>query len=191
MLLILTKLKAYLENMIPSYMIPTAFMEIDKFPLSANGKVDRKALPVPVGETRENAKDQFQEPETAVEKELAAIWKTVLHTENISRNDNYFELGGDSLLATQLNAEINKKFNINLSLEKIFSNPIFAEQAISIASMLEDCEVKNMNAEKLEMGFSETKGMGRTVPIDGCSAVILAGKKRWICFRRCINALLF
>lgn len=76
-----TKLKAYLENMIPSYMIPTAFMEIDKFPLSANGKVDRKALPVPVGETRENAKDQFQEPETAVEKELAAIWKTVLHTE--------------------------------------------------------------------------------------------------------------
>ncbi|WP_420314048.1 phosphopantetheine-binding protein [Agathobacter rectalis] len=47
-------------------------------------------------------------------------------------------MGGDSLLATQLNAEINKKFNINLSLEKIFSNPIFAEQAISIASMLED-----------------------------------------------------
>lgn len=107
-----TKLKAYLEKMIPSYMIPTAFMEIDKFPLSANGKVDRKALPVPAGETRENAKDQFQEPETAVEKELAEIWKTVLHTDNISRNDNYFELGGDSLLATQLNAEINKKFNI-------------------------------------------------------------------------------
>lgn len=160
-----TKLKAYLENMIPSYMIPTAFMEIDKFPLSANGKVDRKALPVPVGETRENAKDQFQEPETAVEKELAAIWKTVLHTENISRNDNYFELGGDSLLATQLNAEINKKFNINLSLEKIFSNPIFAEQAISIASMLEDCEVKNMNAEKLEMVSPKPKEWGEPFPL--------------------------
>mgnify|MGYP000612153058 FL=1 len=160
-----TKLKAYLENMIPSYMIPTAFMEIDKFPLSANGKVDRKVLPVPVGETRENAKDQFQEPETAVEKELAAIWKTVLHTENISRNDNYFELGGDSLLATQLNAEINKKFNINLSLEKIFSNPIFAEQAISIASMLEDCEVKNMNAEKLEMVSPKPKEWGEPFPL--------------------------
>lgn len=70
--------------------------------------IERPSL-FPVGETRENAKDQFQEPETAVEKELAAIWKTVLHTENISRNDNYFELGGDSLLATQLNAEINQK----------------------------------------------------------------------------------
>lgn len=160
-----TKLKEYLEKMIPSYMIPTAFMEIDKFPLSANGKVDRKALPVPAGETRENAKDQFQEPETAVEKELAEIWETVLHTENISRNDNYFELGGDSLLATQLNAEINKKFNINLSLEKIFSNPIFAEQAISIASMLEDCEVKNMNAEKLEMVSPKPKEWGEPFPL--------------------------
>lgn len=146
-----SKLKAYLEKMIPSYMIPTAFMEIDKFPLSSNGKIDRKSLPVPAGETRENAKEQFQEPETAVEKELAVIWKKVLHAENISRNDNYFELGGDSLLATQLNAEINKKFNINLSLEIIFSNPIFAGQAISIASMLEDHAVKNVNAEKLAM----------------------------------------
>lgn len=66
---------------------------------------------------------------------------TIAHVKAILKSevyDNYFELGGDSLLATQLNAEINKKFNINLSLEKIFSNPIFAEQAISIASMLED-----------------------------------------------------
>lgn len=144
-----SKLKAYLDKMLPSYMIPATFMELNKFPLSANGKVDRKALPMPVGGAREHSKEQFQELETPVENELAVIWKNVLHAEHIGKNDNYFELGGDSLLATQLNAEINKKFDIELSLEMIFSNPVFEEQAIRIASMLEDQEVKNMNADKL------------------------------------------
>ena len=159
------KLKAYLEKMIPAYMIPTAFMELDKFPLSANGKIDRKALPIPKGETRENSKEQFLEPETPAEKELAAIWKKVLHVENISKNDNYFELGGDSLLATQLNTEINKKFNINLSLEVIFSKPIFSEQAVSIASLLEDKEVKNMNAEKLPTVLPKPEEWDRPFPL--------------------------
>lgn len=146
-----TKLKVFLEKMLPTYMIPSTYMEIDKFPLSANGKVDRKSLPIPVGETRENAKDQFQEPKTATEKALAEIWQIVLHSEEISRNDNYFELGGDSLLATQLNTEINKKFGINASLEMIFANPILSEQAEKIAAMREDIEMKNMHTDQLAM----------------------------------------
>lgn len=159
------KLKAYLEDVLPTYMIPKTFMEIQKFPLSANGKIDRKALPIPIGETRENAKEHFQKPETVVEKELSFIWKRVLRVESISRNDNYFELGGDSLLATQLNSEINKKFKINLSLEVIFANPIFSDQALSIASILEEHEVKNMNAEKLAMVIPNSEDWEKPFPL--------------------------
>ena len=143
------RLKLYMEDMVPSYMIPTTFMVMDTFPLSANGKINRKALPLPSVAKSEMKLESFSEPKTELEKRLAKIWSQVLKVDEISTNANYFELGGDSLLATQLNSMINKELKIEFSLENIFAKPNFSEQVLSIAALMEDKEMKNLTSEQL------------------------------------------
>lgn len=143
------RLKVFMEDMVPSYMIPTTFMVMDTFPLSANGKINRKALPLPSVAKTEIKSEHFSEPKTELEKRVAKIWSQVLKVDKVSTNDNYFELGGDSLLATQLNSKINKELKIEFSLENIFAKPVFSEQVLSIAALMEDKEMKNLTSEQL------------------------------------------
>ena len=91
-----------LEERLPEYMIPSYYIAMNSFPLNQNGKIDRKSFPVPAVTNEE----EFIEPATEVEIKLGEIWKSVLQVERISKNDNYFELGGDSLLANRLSTKI-------------------------------------------------------------------------------------
>jgi len=113
-------LRDHLKATLPDYMLPNAFVFLDRMPLSANGKLDRKALPAPdfCGQLQK----QYVEPRTETEQILADIWAEVLDLERVGVKDNFFELGGHSLLATQLVSRLCQKFNIELPLKAIFED---------------------------------------------------------------------
>ncbi len=142
-------LEEFLGQILPQYMIPSAFIPLKELPLTCNGKIDRKALPVPAAVQDKAQGKPFVAPETQVEVSLSEIWTEILKIAPVSTNDNYFELGGDSLLATQLNAMVREKFNVELSLESIFKRPVFAEQAESIDFLLKSREDMDIKAEQI------------------------------------------
>jgi acyl carrier protein len=103
-------------------MIPSAFVLMEKFPLNANGKIDRKAFPAFAGEKTSPAQTMVA-PQTGTEKELAAIWSELLTVENIGVHDDFFDLGGHSLLAIRAVSRIRDKFDVNLSLRNLLESP--------------------------------------------------------------------
>ena len=113
------KMKKYLSESLPGYMVPVTFTQLDELPLTANGKVDKTALPEPEGFERE----EYQAPENSIEGKLAEIWSQIIGLEKISRKDNFFSLGGNSLSAIQLMSSIHKEMNVELSLTQIFKTP--------------------------------------------------------------------
>jgi len=114
--------QAYLKEKLPDYMLPAAFVLLDEFPLTPNGKIDRRALP---GPDRSDlvTRSEFASPQTPTEVSLASLWGEVLGLEPVGRYDNFFELGGHSLLATQLVARIRHTFKVDLSLRRLFETP--------------------------------------------------------------------
>ncbi len=126
-----TALRKHLSAFLPDYMIPAYFVLLDHFPLTANGKTDRKRLPDPVAfaDMQATVSDL---PQTETEKTLGQIWKAVLKRDRIGIQDNFFELGGHSLKATNAVARIFKSFRVNLPLEVFFKSPTIREQAAYI-----------------------------------------------------------
>ncbi len=96
-----SELRRFLRNSLPDYMLPHLFVELEAIPLTANGKVDRQALPPPL-EERRSQDEGFIAPRTPTEQALAALWKELLKIELVSVRDNFFELGGHSLLSAQM-----------------------------------------------------------------------------------------
>jgi hypothetical protein len=103
----INKLRAFLKEKLPDYMVPSTFVTVDALPVTLNGKVDRKALPAPDRE-RPDLEAGFTAARTPGEKVLAQIWADVLKLERVGINDNFFDLGGDSILGTQILARATK-----------------------------------------------------------------------------------
>jgi myxalamid-type nonribosomal peptide synthetase MxaA len=120
-------LRERLKVVLPDSMLPGAVVFLDRMPLSANGKIDRKALPEP--DMAEVAGNRYVAPETDTEKILAAMWVGILGLERVGRHDDFFGLGGHSLLAAQLPFAVQKTFNIQLPLKRFFEMPTVAAQA--------------------------------------------------------------
>ena len=120
------ELRKYLQERLPEYMAPTAFVQLTEIPLTANGKVDRRALPAP--EHRRSATEEYVPPRTPVEKTLARIWSEVLRVDEVSIDDNFFELGGDSILSIQVISRANRK-GIKLTPRQLFEQPTVAALA--------------------------------------------------------------
>nr|WP_282705617.1 non-ribosomal peptide synthetase [Pseudomonas syringae] len=110
-------LKSQLRAHLPDYMVPTHFIVLDSMPLTANGKLDRKALPAP---DASQLQVTYSAPQGELEQQLAAIWADVLKLERVGRSDNFFELGGHSLLATQVISRIRQQLDVELSLRDLF-----------------------------------------------------------------------
>ncbi|ADL53611.1 non-ribosomal peptide synthetase [Clostridium cellulovorans] len=126
----LSELKTYLGKNIPEYMIPKHYIKLDKMPLNNNGKIDRKALPLPKFDLLEA--NEFENPREGVESKLALIWEDVLNTKQVGRKDNFFELGGHSLKAALVVGRIFKEFSVEISLADIFRLPVLWELAENI-----------------------------------------------------------
>ncbi|OMP77242.1 non-ribosomal peptide synthetase [[Flexibacter] sp. ATCC 35208] len=124
-------LRSFLKMKVPEYMIPTYFTLLDKFPLTINGKLDRKALPSPVA-ARAVAGAVYVAPRTELEVQLAVIWKEVLKLDTVGIYDNFFDLGGHSLKATQVVSRMHQQSGIRLDLRTLFSFPTIAGLAVAL-----------------------------------------------------------
>ncbi|AVZ29693.1 non-ribosomal peptide synthetase [Nodularia spumigena] len=124
-------LRQYLADKLPNYMIPAHFMTLDALPRNPNGKIDRKALPT-VDQVSLKLGIVYVAPRTPTEQKLAAIWQEILQVEQIGVNDNFFTLGGHSLLGMQLVARINESLQVELPLKYLFQFPTIASIAAQI-----------------------------------------------------------
>jgi acyl carrier protein len=113
------ELRTFLEERLPKYMIPSAFVFLDHLPLTQNGKLDHQALPAPNIQIESEAY-AYTEPSTDTERSIADIWSALLGLEHVSINDDFFQVGGDSLLAACVVARIRNRLGIELPLRKIF-----------------------------------------------------------------------
>ena len=120
-----SELRSYLKERLPEYMVPSAFVMLEQWPLNPNGKVDRKALPAPE-QQRPELDHSFVAPRTHTEERLAGIWCEVLRIRRIGIDDNFFELGGHSLLATQIISRIREVFEVEVPLRSLFEAPTVA-----------------------------------------------------------------
>jgi amino acid adenylation domain-containing protein len=119
-----SELREFLKQKLPDYMIPSAFVQLDKFPLTPNGKINRRALPAPNWE--EIDRKTFVVPRTEIEVKIAEIWSQVLDVKNMGVDDNFFDLGGHSLLATQVISRLFQVFGVKLSFISFFTTPTIA-----------------------------------------------------------------
>ncbi|MEW6737357.1 MAG: amino acid adenylation domain-containing protein, partial [Acidobacteriota bacterium] len=129
------ELQDYLRQILPDYMLPSAYLVMDALPLTPNGKVDRRALPIP-DQTRNNLANSLVVACNPIEEILTQLWTRLLGVEKIGIDDNFFELGGHSLLVTQLISQIRETFNIELPLRTIFESPTIATLAEKIVTSL-------------------------------------------------------
>jgi acyl carrier protein len=117
-------LRGYLKKSLPEYMVPSYFMKLEKMPLTANGKLNRKSLPKPEIEINLN---EYEGPRNETEEKLVKIWEEVLGTEKVGINDNFFELGGHSLKVMMLSNRIRNELNIDIPLHDIYNKPTIKE----------------------------------------------------------------
>ena len=130
-----SELSRFMREKLPNYMIPSAFVELEAFPLSPNGKIDRKAFPSPDG-TRPKLEETFVAPRDSIEETIAGIWRAVLGVNKVGIRDNFFELGGHSLLATQVISRIRDAFQVeSLPLRRLFETPTVAELASAVSQI--------------------------------------------------------
>jgi amino acid adenylation domain-containing protein len=123
------ELRSYLQDKLPDYMRPAAFVWLQQMPLTRNGKIDRKALPAPTYPITQSGSG---EPLTPVEEIIINIWASLLKQERISVDDNFFDLGGHSLLATLLISKLRSVFDVELPLQMIFEAPTVKELAAGV-----------------------------------------------------------
>jgi amino acid adenylation domain-containing protein len=125
------ELRAFVREELPEYMVPSAYVRVERWPLSPNGKLDRAALPAP--DSSAYVQREYEPPTGAVEVALATIWQTVLNVDRVGRGDNFFDLGGDSLLAMRAASRIRQRWSTDFSSGEIFHHPTLRALADSIA----------------------------------------------------------
>ncbi|HYG09007.1 MAG TPA: amino acid adenylation domain-containing protein, partial [Pyrinomonadaceae bacterium] len=126
------RLQNFLKEQLPDYMVPGAFVFLNELPLSPNGKVDRRALPVPE-QTHSTSSENYVAPRSPDERQLAEIWSEVLKVERVGVNDNFFELGGHSLLAAQVSSRARNIFKVDLPLYIFLQASTVAELADAVS----------------------------------------------------------
>ncbi|MFL5356299.1 amino acid adenylation domain-containing protein [Archangium sp.] len=126
-------LKAFLKESLPEYMVPSAFVRLEAFPLTPSGKVDRKSLPAP--ELEGSAQEGFVAPRTPMEELVAGTWAPLLGLRRVGAHDHFFELGGHSLLATRVVSRLREVLRVDLPVRVLFEAPTVAELAHRLESM--------------------------------------------------------
>ncbi|KAF8975161.1 hypothetical protein BGZ46_009381 [Entomortierella lignicola] len=118
-------LRTHISTKVPDYMVPAAFVRLDELPLNPNGKLDRRALPMP--DMDSFVSQEYEAPQGEIEFALAGIWAEVLKIDRVGRRDNFFMLGGHSLLAVKLTGLVRSRLNLDLRLQTLFEAPTIAE----------------------------------------------------------------
>ncbi len=153
-------LREYLRGKLPEYLLPSAFVLLEKLPLLPSGKVNKNALPAPEI-TREAVADEYVAPRTAMEEMIANIWSELLGVERVGVYDNFFELGGHSLLAARIIVRLRDKFAVDVPLRIMFDTPNVADLALAVmerqTEMLHLSETNNVLAELQSLSEEEAQ----------------------------------
>lgn len=129
------QLHDHMRHRLPSHMLPQDYLQMDALPRTANGKIDRGALPDP---DQLRATSVHVAPEPGIETRLAALWEALLGVEGIGRNDNFFKRGGHSLLAMQLISRIRDAFDVEARIKLIFDHPELSAMAVQLQALIEE-----------------------------------------------------
>ena len=164
----INQLRASLKEKLPSYMLPSAFVVLDSLPLTASGKLDRRALP-PQNKSRHEVSGTFTAAITTIEKVIANLWAEIIEIDEVGIHDDFSELGGDSLAAAQIVSEVNKIFSLKQPLKILFEAPTVAKlvefvltnethpgQSDKIANVL--MKIDGMSSEAISKALEEKRG---------------------------------
>jgi acyl-coenzyme A synthetase/AMP-(fatty) acid ligase/acyl carrier protein len=146
-------LREHLHRELPEYMVPAAFVSLERLPLTPNGKLDRKALPAPEGDAY--ARRSYEAPLGEAEAALAGIWAEVLGVERVGRWDHFFELGGHSLLATRVVSRVREVFGVELPLRALFETPTVA----GLAPQVERVVLAGVEESELADALEQLEGL--------------------------------
>jgi acyl carrier protein len=144
---LIPELREFLKTQLPDYMVPGAWMLLEKLPRTPNGKVDRQSLPEP--EASGIARDLFIAPRTPAETSIAGIWRDLLRVQQVGINDNFFELGGHSLLVTQVVSRLRDMFQVDVPLRCLFERPTVAATAATVEDLLV-AQVQELSEEEAQ-----------------------------------------
>ena len=170
----ITELRSFLYKYLPNYMVPSYFTALDEFPYTPNGKIDKKALPIPNG-ILESDKKSYIAPKTDLEVKLVSIWEEILNTTPIGIKDNFFELGGDSILAMNLNIKL-LQITDKIKYSDIFTYPTIEELAERIQSQInrEESSFENI-AEQYKELLNNNMSEPKTILQKNIGNVLLTG----------------
>ncbi|MEN6368043.1 MAG: amino acid adenylation domain-containing protein [Thermoguttaceae bacterium] len=130
------ELRRFLSQRVPDYMIPSLFVPLTALPTTASGKIDRRSLPEPDwNQTAASARPEYVAPSTPIEEQLARVWGELLNVDRVGAGDNFFDLGGNSLLAIRLVSRVRAAFSVELPLATLFLSPQLGELAREIAQL--------------------------------------------------------
>jgi len=146
------ELRDHLRAALPDYMVPSAFVTLERLPLTSNGKVDRRALPEP--DLQDAQLRPYRAPQGHVEERLAAIWQELLRVERIGRADHFFDLGGHSLVATQVAVRIRSELSVRCPVKLLFEHPTLEDLAARVAALR-----RVQLAEEIEAGGEEIESL--------------------------------
>lgn len=171
-------LRAHLKTVLPDYMLPSAFIFLDALPLTANGKLNRNALPQADFKSSKPVLDS-DKPRTSTEKNLAAIWTRLLEIETIGIQDDFFALGGHSLLATQLLFAVRSELNLTssqLTLKQFFDRPTIAAQAKIITGEVDECTDTKLNlTDEVQLAADILPIASELIEVVEAEAIFLTG----------------
>jgi len=148
------ELRSGLKRKLPEYMVPAAFVMLERLPLTENGKVDRRALPAP-SRHRDELEQAYVGPRTDNEQIIVNIFAEILRLDQVGINDNFFDLGGHSLLATQVLTRLTEKFNVEVSLRRLFETPTVAGLAEALVDLQQQSAVPLTPIEKISQPVEE------------------------------------
>nr|QEO74475.1 AMP-dependent synthetase and ligase [uncultured bacterium] len=148
------QLRRFLQERLPDYAAPRAFVFMDSLPLTTSGKLDRKRLPPP-GTSRPGVEAGLVAPRGPLEETLAEIWKDVLKIEEVGAHDNFFELGGYSLLATRVLSRVREAFDVELPLSAVFESPTVAGLALAVTR----AQLERGEADEITRLLEELEGL--------------------------------
>lgn len=170
----LVELREQLRLHLPAPMIPSSFVELQALPLTANGKVDRRALQVDQDSRTAKVEltSSYQAPRNATEQLLADIWGEILHVRDVGVHDNFFELGGHSLLATQLVSRIQSLFQTTVPLRRVFERPTIA----TLSEIIMASKTERVNVPGLSVAMTKVP---RGVPLP----LSFAQERMWFLYR--------
>jgi amino acid adenylation domain-containing protein len=143
-------LRTHLSQKLPEYMVPSAFVFLEAFPLTVNGKLDREALPAP-GSERPHLASEYVAPQSDLEKMLADLWKTALRQDKVSVNDNFFDLGADSLMLTTVHRRLQTELKREIPITELFQFPTIHSLAERLGANREETGLSDKTQARAQL----------------------------------------